>query len=335
MAPDRRFYGSFSCSSSQFSKSQSSFGSHSSRRSSNDLPIIAPGYLVCVINTQQFRNYDYQNPFRYLPQIFGHPAVVLRVQGETVTCALITSLGGKKFETKSPHVRMQHIPISPTSPHYHTGEQLRLEEGVCDKSEDSYVKIHEVFEFPKRILLNNADKQSGLQLRFTERSFNYLAEAAKQFRWDQDFRNNPELPWNTSRPFSCSEVAVGKVRREEYPGLRRSSYPCQRWFAQDKNLERPQSQSPASRSPIQESAPAGQPQDKSPPGRQENDNGKRPRGSLGETTDNTPPGAKENRPTTPLQRVASLVKPAINRAGHPCWVNPSWRNDRSRNRRRN
>ena len=156
-----------------------------------DNPTIRPGMLVCTINTAQFRWYQWSNPDGIHPGIYNHPGVILDVQGNDVHFLVISTISLKDRDAS---VRMQHLPIFPMDPHPDTGEQLWLKEGECHKP--GYVKVHEVWILPIRILLKNCDPITGVELELQPESFDYVKEAVARYDWDQEKKHQPLRPFD-------------------------------------------------------------------------------------------------------------------------------------------
>ena len=141
-----------------------------------DDPTIRPGMLVCTIGIQHFEMYKWSNPKDIHPGIYNHPGVILAVHGNNVDFLVISSAS---MEKRRMYVRMQHIPIWPMEPHPGVGEQLMLKAGQCDKP--GYLKVHEVWRLPTRILIKNVDEKTGDELELCPESFEYAKKAVALF----------------------------------------------------------------------------------------------------------------------------------------------------------
>ena len=155
-------------------------------------PTIEPGMLVCLIKVDQFDEYEWSDRPGIKRGIYNHPALILDVNGNNVKLLVVTS---KSLGDRKPVVVMQHLPIYPKAPHPATGEQLVLSGGPeGDKMDsNSYVKVYQVYDLPRRILLKNVDKTSKRELRLSSESFEYVKMAVARYHGDTFYE--------TSRPF--------------------------------------------------------------------------------------------------------------------------------------
>lgn len=172
-----------------------------------DNPTIEPGMLVCLIAAGQFRKYNWGHREDINSGIYGHPALILDVDGNNVKLLVISS---QSITDRSPYVVMQHLPIYPREPHPFTGEQLMLSGGPNGDRCHSpcYVKVYQVYDLPRRILLKNVDPTSKRELRLCHESFEYVKSAVANYQEDNFER--------TRRPFPGFPGVT--VRREDlYP----------------------------------------------------------------------------------------------------------------------
>ena len=146
-----------------------------------DNPTIRPGMLVCTIRMEDFKLYKWSNPKGINTGIYNHPGVILAVHGNNVDFLVISSAS---MEKRSTAVRRQHIAICPMEPLPDVGEQLKLKAGECDKP--GYLKVHQVWRLPTRILIKNVDKITGDELEMRPESFEYAKKAVALFNTARD-----------------------------------------------------------------------------------------------------------------------------------------------------
>ncbi|KAL8791595.1 MAG: hypothetical protein Q9195_005800 [Heterodermia aff. obscurata] len=165
--------------------------------------------LVCLVHLTNFKEYDWDNPKGVDASIYNHPALILDVNGNNVKLLVITT---QEIAERSGYVRMQHLPIYPREPHPDTKEQLLLSGGENgDRCRDpSYVKVYQIYEFPKRLLLTNVDKISKRELRLSDESFDYVKLAVARYKRD--------TPHYTVRPFrGYPKVVDHPDDRDDHP----------------------------------------------------------------------------------------------------------------------
>lgn len=120
--------------------------------------------------------------------VFGHPVVLLRTGGTTVTVLIISSLTGKALQDFVSHVpkesrikvHLEHIPIYPNASHYITGELLYFENERAFK-EPSHLKILDEHTFPVACL-RNWWETGQQELRFTAKSWEQVEKSRKTFQ---------------------------------------------------------------------------------------------------------------------------------------------------------
>ena len=154
-----------------------------------------PGYMVMLPRREDLPGLDYTPPENIDLKIFPHPALILAEENENIVIAIVTSHHNRPFETLSNFIQLQHLPIAPTAP-AQTGEQLQMKIGKLRRPTTSYIKAHEIFKLPKRIIQQgNIDKDSGEQLLMAAESFMYV----KQLVHEYQTRAPNEWQWRTHR----------------------------------------------------------------------------------------------------------------------------------------
>ena len=147
--------------------------------------------------------------------IFNHPVVMIDEDRDSVLVVIVSSMNDCPLSDKTPHVRMQHLPIHPKPPHPDTGELLRVVNGSADKA--SFVKVHEKYWFPKKIFGTNTDRNTGEELKLSAESLTLVIRAVADFKHDDckdghsRCRAGKETPRNTCRPYPDLPETLGPV----------------------------------------------------------------------------------------------------------------------------